>query len=275
MPRAIGDRKICSKCKQEKHISEFHNNKHNPDGKCWWCAVCGVAVSSRYAKTHPPTRDKQDEINERQRLRRANRSLEQLKRDSEMARGYKQKARRNATPEKIEKERIKKQLRWRALPIEIRRAIANKRNSRVTYEQRKIYDERWRAKHPNYARDYQRRKRTEDIGYRLLCRIRCRIRRALENNVKHFRSEELIGCSMPSLRMYLESKFDAGMSWENMSDWDVDHIIPCALFDLSKPEHQKACFHFSNMQPLWRKDNLRKNIEWIKARRYPGCSHKT
>jgi len=57
------------------------------------------------------------------------------------------------------------------------------------------------------------------------------------------------------------------MTWDNhgtghngkgMKEWHIDHIKPCASFDLSKPSQQRKCFHYSNMQPLWAKDNLKK-----------------
>lgn len=68
---------------------------------------------------------------------------------------------------------------------------------------------------------------------------------------------KLLGCSFPSFMIYLESRFEPGMSWENygVKGWHIDHIMPCLMFDLSKPEHQKVCFHFSNMQPMWAHDN--------------------
>lgn len=73
---------------------------------------------------------------------------------------------------------------------------------------------------------------------------------------------ELIGCSMVDLKLYIESKFKPGMSWENHgfgdNKWHIDHIIPCAAFDLTQEPEQRKCFHFSNLQPLWQKDNLRK-----------------
>ena len=47
------------------------------------------------------------------------------------------------------------------------------------------------------------------------------------------------------------------MTKENHGLWHVDHIIPCASFDLSKPEEQARCFHYSNLQALWsREDNI-------------------
>lgn len=64
--------------------------------------------------------------------------------------------------------------------------------------------------------------------------------------------------SIGELKSILESKFLSGMTWENYGQWHVDHIRPCASFDLNDPVQQKECFHHSNLQPLWGLDNLRK-----------------
>lgn len=79
---------------------------------------------------------------------------------------------------------------------------------------------------------------------------------------------KLVGCSLEQLKKHLQSKFTKGMTWENygtgwhgkgMKEWHIDHIRPCASFDLSKASEQKKCFNYSNLQPLWAKDNLSKN----------------
>lgn len=57
----------------------------------------------------------------------------------------------------------------------------------------------------------------------------------------------------------LEQQFTEGMTWENYGEWHVDHIRPCVSFDLSIPEQQQECFHYTNLQPLWAKDNLQKS----------------
>ena len=72
---------------------------------------------------------------------------------------------------------------------------------------------------------------------------------------------DLVGCTPEFLRSYLESLFTEGMTWDNYGPkgWHVDHILPCASFDLTKEEEQKKCFHYTNLQPLWWFDNLRKS----------------
>jgi hypothetical protein len=75
---------------------------------------------------------------------------------------------------------------------------------------------------------------------------------------KRCKTMELTGCSLEELTQYIESKFITGMSWENYGEWHIDHIRPCASFNLEDIEEQKKCFHWSNLQPLWAKDNLRK-----------------
>jgi hypothetical protein len=77
---------------------------------------------------------------------------------------------------------------------------------------------------------------------------------------KSNRTLKLLGCSPKFLKEYLESKFTRGMNWSNHGrfGWHIDHIKPCASFDLSKPAEQAKCFHYSNLQPLWWQDNLQK-----------------
>lgn len=73
--------------------------------------------------------------------------------------------------------------------------------------------------------------------------------------------KEMIGCSLPELRDHLERQFQPGMNWGNYGfyGWHIDHKKPISSFDLTDPEQQRTCFHFSNLQPLWAEDNLRKS----------------
>jgi hypothetical protein len=70
---------------------------------------------------------------------------------------------------------------------------------------------------------------------------------------------DLIGCTIPELMVHLEARFAEEMAWNNYGAvWHIDHIRPCASFDLTNLEQQKSCFHFSNLQPLFAQENLRK-----------------
>jgi hypothetical protein len=105
----------------------------------------------------------------------------------------------------------------------------------------------------------------EDVGFRLLQRCRKRLYEAVKGNVKSKRTMELIGCSIEELQEHLESQFQKGMNWDNYGEWHVDHIKPCALFDFSKEENQRECFHYTNLQPLWAVDNIRKSDKYVEA----------
>lgn len=128
-----------------------------------------------------------------------------------------------------------------------------------------IYNKNWQKKnadkHRATRRKYVARRLKQDLNYKLRSYLRSRIHFCIKNNVKSASSGKLLGCSIDDLKIYLESKFEVGMSWQNYgrNGWHVDHIIPCSIFDLSKPDHQKRCFHFSNLQPLWEPDNIRKS----------------
>ena len=119
----------------------------------------------------------------------------------------------------------------------------------------------------SYTKNYRERKK-DDPNWLLRKNLAGRVREAVKKQYseKAYKSMELIGCTIQELREHLESQFTEGMTWENMGrgGWHIDHIIPCAFFDLSKPSHQKVCFNWQNLQPLWESDNCAKGdkIPW-------------
>jgi hypothetical protein len=113
-------------------------------------------------------------------------------------------------------------------------------------------------------KDYQAKKArlATDPNYKIKEVLAHRIRRAIYDgrNVKAAQTIELLGCSIDHVRAHLEALFQPGMTWENrgIHGWHIDHIIPVSYFDLSDPAQQRRCFHYTNLQPLWAKDNLSK-----------------
>lgn len=111
----------------------------------------------------------------------------------------------------------------------------------------------------------ERKKLDTDPTYKLIHNMRGRLRKAVKGyGDKYDTTMNLVGCNSTKLREYLEAKFTEGMTWENQGEWHVDHIKPCCSFDLTKEEEQRKCFHYSNLQPLWAEDNLKKGGKYIK-----------
>jgi hypothetical protein len=115
------------------------------------------------------------------------------------------------------------------------------------------------------VRERMKHKRLTDENFRLKNNLRRRINQAVRGTSKSMKTMKLVGCSINELKNHLETQFVVGMSWENYGKkgWHIDHILPCASFDLTDPEQQKKCFHYTNLQPLWADDNYRKKDKII------------
>jgi hypothetical protein len=124
-------------------------------------------------------------------------------------------------------------------------------------ERNRQWREEFRAVH---GTSYNNFRYHEDLNFKLKCVIRNRLADALKaDNLSLVHVD--IGCSIEFLIAHIESKWQPGMTWDNWSrdGWHIDHIIPLDSFDLSDPDQfQKAC-HYTNLQPLWAKDNWYKN----------------
>ena len=113
-------------------------------------------------------------------------------------------------------------------------------------------------------RNWRKKKLATDMGFRACHRLRKRLLKVLNGRRKSGRMVELLGCSSDQLRSHLESLWQPGMTWANYGvyGWHIDHIRPCASFDMSDPKQQAECFHHTNLQPLWAKDNIAKGARY-------------
>ena len=134
-------------------------------------------------------------------------------------------------------------------------------NKDIAYKNHK----QWTKNNKEYRREYKRKLSKKqydtDILYKIKVNLRSRLQQALINNYKTGSAVKDLGCSIEQFKKYIESKWQPGMTWDNHSrdGWHIDHIIPLSQFNLSDPiEFKKAC-HYSNLQPLWAADNLKKN----------------
>lgn len=134
----------------------------------------------------------------------------------------------------------------------------------------KIRQKEWRIKNPNKAREYRSREYFKDYHNRRILNaqskisgnIRNRVRMALkrQNTSKFQNTFELIDCSPLFMTNWLENQFSSDMTWNNYgSYWEIDHIVPCNFFDLSKREEQLACFNWRNCRPCKKSENRSKS----------------
>lgn len=112
-----------------------------------------------------------------------------------------------------------------------------------------------------YQKYYKRERQT--LQARIIANYRGRIWKAIKRGDKSERTTTLLGCSIEKFKKHLEKRFLDGMNWGNYGEWHVDHIRPCAKFDLSAPKQQMECFNYRNTQPLWAIDNKHKRDRWI------------
>lgn len=128
----------------------------------------------------------------------------------------------------------------------------------------------WRALNRDKIRQYDNQRRRTNPSARMAAICTARIRSVIIVNTgqrKHRKTAELLGCDKNFLMRWIERQFKEGMSWDNygVKGWHVDHIRPCRTFDLTDPNELMACFHYTNLQPLWWYENLAKSGKWKEA----------
>lgn len=125
-----------------------------------------------------------------------------------------------------------------------------------------------------YSREYHITRLATDPTYRLSCSVRKRVPSLLRSALagRSGQSLELLGCTAPDYKLYLEGLFEPGMTWENWGEWHIDHVRPFASFDLSDPNQQRAAFHYLNTRPSWASENLSKGSVYD-GQRWRHCDH--
>jgi hypothetical protein len=219
-------KKVCTKCGVEQELAEFWTNKHSKDGLQHVCKNC---QKQYHKQQHIIYKEKH---NRQSKQYHASHKKEQ----SEWQKKY-------DFDHKEEKKQYHKQHH-----IKHKEEINQK--SKQWYQKNKI-----KVMQRNKIR------RHTNIKYKMICYLRARLRIARKNNQKSGSAVRDLGCSIEFLKQYIESLFKPEMTWENYGfrGWHIDHIIPLSSFDLTnREEFLKAC-HYTNLQPLWAKENIQKS----------------
>lgn len=124
----------------------------------------------------------------------------------------------------------------------------------------------WRNNNKDKLNEKVRNRINSTPQRRLARNLRSRLTTVIkhQNGTKSDIFVNLTGCSPDELKIHIENQFEEGMDWSNYSKktWHVDHIRPIDSFDLTDPVEQQKCFHYSNLQPMWAKENLEKSNKW-------------
>lgn len=287
--------KICTKCKLEKTLESFTKASGQGSGYRPSCKECDSAKHREWrernkdllkqknreyylnnrghiiAKSIQYQKDNKDRVNKKNKA--------WIDKNSDKSK-IQQKAYRERNRDRINE---KARLKWNSDP-DLRQKYKDKQDNDP--DKARIYRKKWDVeKKPKYieenkdkilelARANRKKRYCEEPEFRLAKNLSSSFNQIVkfQNTKKKDKTQKLIGCTKKELREYIESLFLKGMTWDNWGKgkdkWNIDHIRPCASFDLTDLEQQKLCFHYTNLQPLWQKDNCSKN-SW-----YEGKKHK-
>lgn len=237
--------KLCSRCNIIKDRESFHKRTRSKDGLYPWCKGCYKEYYSENKGAISKRKNcfrivNKERINkEKREYYSENKELIALRKKESYKRCH----------ERICSTRRKYYARNREACLSSSKRYATK-NAELLKEK---------------ANSRRRHRFLTDPGFRALYAARRRIRAALKGQDKSARTLALLGIDGAGFMQYLESKFKKGMTRDNYGKvWHVDHIIPLALFDLSKPAEQRVAFHFTNCQPLFAEENLKKGAKILK-----------
>ena len=245
--------KICIKCEVVKELSEFYKNKINKDGhsgKCKDCTKCAVKlyrennlekVKGKVNEYREKNKEAASDYNKK--WREENKEYKK-ERDKE----YREKNK------EVLKEKNKKYHEDNKEVIKEKKKKYRKENIEIIKEKGREY-----ARNNKEKRNERHRNRMEnDELYKLSCIIRSSIRKPFTNNKFPKKSKviDILGCSFEEFKLYLESKFEDWMSWENWGlyngelnyGWDMDHKIPISSAETEEDIIRLS--HYTNFQPL-------------------------
>jgi len=142
-----------------------------------------------------------------------------------------------------------------------------KRKKAERASERRKTDENFRIRSQKISSKCRDKRLKNNLSALIQHRIRSLVHGSIKRQYtqKCYKTIDLLGIDYEGFKQYFESKFKQNMTWEKfqIGEIQIDHIKPCSLFDFTDPEQQKECFHYTNLQPLWKEENR------IKGNQYP------
>ena len=255
--------KICSKCKQEKSLCDFHKCPTKKFGVQSQCKKCRNELNAKYRRENLEKEKERNAKYRRENPEKVKESNAKYRRENPEKVKERHAKYRRENPEKI-RESLAKYYQKNSEKVKESNAKYRRENPEKVKERKAKYRRENPEKLNEYHAKYGRERYKNDENFRIVKLLRNRLWKSLKSQSakKSKRTLELVGCSRDELWEHLENQFKDGMTRQNQGEWHIDHIKPCSLFDLTDPEQQKECFNYKNLQPLWAEENLRKGAKW-------------
>ena len=245
----VCDMKICKKCKTEKPLSDFNIDKAYKDGFRNDCKNCQKEYQKDYRKNNKHKLKEyniknRDKILEYRRIYRK-KNADVIKR--KYKEGYYNYKEKRAIYYKENSEKIKKSSKKQRLEYyKKNKDRLNKKNSE------------WHKNNKDKRNKRLRERRKTNHLCKLTHNLRVRSCQAFKKSRwnKKSSTKKLLGCEYETAFKHIEKQFTEGMTWDNHGEWHIDHIVPLA--SAKTEEELMKLFHYTNLQPLWAKDNLTK-----------------
>lgn len=236
------DEKVCIKCDIVKPVTDFYPSKRNKTGYMGTCKVCRKEYYHEPKQVERKRQYERDHYQERKPKRN-----EYLKRyrQTPQYKAY----RASIKEEEKEYDKIYKQ---------------TTKGKEVAKRSRDKNKGKYKGRYAEKRRIREKKRYREDLDYNITKKMRSRFYKATHNKNRSASVLEIAGCSLFDFKKHFESLFTEGMTWELFYQGKIhmDHIIPLSAFDMKNSLHQRASFHWSNLQPLWRKPNLEKSFKY-------------
>jgi hypothetical protein len=249
----MGD-KQCTICQEIKPITEFYKHYNKKPG--WTLAHC---KKCNYEKYQRPTALKRLKANGKQPKCKFTKEERKIRKKEQYSTYRKSQKGKEAIARYRNKLKTNK-------PVTVKTIKPRKEKSPDEIEKLKQKKKEWRKAYHLKTYVKKTKLQTDQTLIKLKKSLRRRFKKALDGNKMGGKAVAYLGCTVPELKDYLFSMFQPGMFWDNYGDWHIDHIKPLCSFDLTNEEEIKKACNYSNLRPLWARDNIEKAKEDIKLK---------
>jgi hypothetical protein len=250
--------KVCSKCGIEKPFCEFYKDGQKKDGLSSSCKIC-VNNRVKIYKEKNPDKLKQTKQNEylKNIEKYRNNHKEWKNKNPDYTINYSKSYYDENKKQLLEKQKKYYKSNKDSILKKCQEYVKNNREK--TSKNQKEYRDKNKERLQEYSNQYKKERRHTDVIFKLRNNLSHRTRQIFKyfNTEKKDKTFDIIGCSPEFLKEHLENQFISGMTWENKNKWHIDHIIPLSSAK-TEDELYKLC-HYTNLQPLWAEDNLKKS----------------